>query len=114
MSTKSTIFLTNDKNEHCYNECSEAHYIDDKFIGFTINLEIDKDSFLSADENLYNFEFNPETDMYNVLNAISYLPEIKMLLSEIIKYEETNFIESDLLKKINKYNNILENITDII
>jgi len=41
MSTKSTLFLTND-NEHCYEECLEQKYDGDKFIGYTVYLELDK------------------------------------------------------------------------
>ena len=40
MSTKSTVFLTRD-NEHCYTDCMDGRYTDDKWIGDSMTLEID-------------------------------------------------------------------------
>lgn len=51
MSSKATIFLTND-NEHFYEECNDPHYVDDKYIGFTLVLEMSKKNIeILVDDN---------------------------------------------------------------
>ena len=74
MSSKGTLFLTND-NEHFYDECSEPHYtkepyIAENFIGYTIYLELDKSNI--------NIELNNETDLIISIKPGSELYDLMM------------------------------------
>lgn len=66
MSSKSSLFLTRD-NEHCYEECNEPHYKDDKFNGYTIVLEMSKRniSILCDDDEDLIIEIKPGSELYN-------------------------------------------------
>jgi hypothetical protein len=67
MSTKSTIFLTNE-DEHCYDDCSEQHHEDGKFLGNTIYMEINKSNGEVVWENEESFTVkfnNPKSEIYN-------------------------------------------------
>ena len=66
MSTKSTLFLTND-NEHFYQECNEPHYKDEKWIGDTLVLEMSKRNInilFNDEEDLVIEITNPESELY--------------------------------------------------
>jgi hypothetical protein len=71
MSTKSTIFLTND-NEHCYSEGSEPNFKDGKFIGNSIVMELDKSNIdIHEDKESVIITFkNPSSDIYKQINSI--------------------------------------------
>lgn len=73
MSTKSTIFLTND-NEHCYKETSEPNYDgNNNFIGFTIIMEFDKKNNINILEDCFSdliIEIKPGSEIYNIIKSI--------------------------------------------
>lgn len=69
MSTKSSIFLTND-NEHCYEECNDRIYDENKnFLGYEINLEIDlKHASYYIDSEHINICLNdPNSEIYKLI-----------------------------------------------
>jgi len=69
MSCKSTIFLTN-KNEHCYKDVNESHYVNGKFVGFTIVMEISKSSaeLVYENDDDMTIEFtDPESEIYKLI-----------------------------------------------
>lgn len=74
MSTKSTLFLTED-NEHCYEDCAMPHYEGDdlgKFKGYTIVLEMAKKNIriiYNDDEDLI-IEIDPGSELYNLIRRI--------------------------------------------
>ena len=67
MSTKTTLFLTND-NEHFYQEGNEPHSKKGKWIGDTLVLEMSKKNInilINDDEDLVIEITNPESELYN-------------------------------------------------
>lgn len=71
MSTKSSLFLTQD-NEHCYEECLNPHYENDKFIGYTIVLEMSKKNInicTNDDEDLV-IEIDPGSELYELIKMM--------------------------------------------
>ena len=77
MSTKSTIFLTND-NEHFYQELNDPHYKDGKWIGDTLVLEISQKNITIITNDDYDLVIkfnNPESEIYKELiklNTLNY------------------------------------------
>ena len=75
MSTRSTIFLTDD-NEHCYDDCSEPHYIkvdgENQFLGNTITLEMSKRNIKIAhnDEDYLVIEIAPGSELYDIIESL--------------------------------------------
>lgn len=73
MSTKATIFLTND-NEHCYYEQTMPHNEPgtDNFIGDTIVFEMSKNNIriVANDEESLIIEIDPGTELYNFIEKI--------------------------------------------
>lgn len=73
MSSKATLFLTND-NEHFYEECNEPHYKQapykaENFEGYTIVLEMAKKNIeivCNDDEDLI-IELKPGSELYNLM-----------------------------------------------
>lgn len=66
MSTKSTLFLTNN-NEHFYQEGNKPCYKDGKRIGCTLVLEMSKENInilLNDDKDLVIEITNPESELY--------------------------------------------------
>lgn len=105
MSTKSTIFLTK-HNEHCYYEHA-LHHADESgnFIGDTIVLEMSKrnvEVFTNDSEDLI-VEIKPGSELYKVFDDIYRKPFYSMvkLLKDLKEWEKVNFLEDDLLKRIN-------------
>ena len=77
MSTKATIFLTND-DEHCYEEVSESHYKDGRFMGNTIVLEMSKKNInilVNDDDCLIIELINPESELYKRFAKMNILRE---------------------------------------
>jgi len=73
MSTKCTIFLTEDYDEHFYEDVSCKQFKNDGFIGNSLILEIDMKNIniLSSDSDSLVIEFkNPESEIYKLLKAI--------------------------------------------
>lgn len=72
MSSKSTLFLTED-NEHCYFECNEPHYYkENKFIGYTIYLEMSKKNIeivCNDDEDLI-IKIKPDSELYELIKLM--------------------------------------------
>jgi hypothetical protein len=71
MSTKNSIFLTND-NEHCYTDCNQPHFKNGKFIGDTITLEMDKKNIkiiCNTKEDLI-IEVNPGSELYELIKLM--------------------------------------------
>jgi len=65
MSSKSSLFLTND-GEHFYEECNDPHYEGEKFTGFTLILEMCKkniDIAVNDDKDLI-IEIKPGSELY--------------------------------------------------
>lgn len=104
MSTKSTIFLTND-NEHCYYEGSLPHHNENgEYIGSTIVLEMSKkhtDLVTNDDEDII-VEIKPGNDLYDVFKFLSHKPfyKIAKLLNDLEEWEKVNHIDDDLLNRI--------------
>ena len=104
MSTKSTIFLTGN-NEHCYSDCSLPHFDDNEnFIGDSIILEMSKkhtDLLLNDDEDII-VEIKPSNELYQIFSDLKDKPfyQVAKLMEDLIKWEQTNFIEKDLLQRI--------------
>ncbi|WBV60238.1 hypothetical protein PFY12_14515 [Chryseobacterium camelliae] len=72
MSTRSTLFLTSD-NEHCYYECSSQHRDDEgNFIGYDIELEIDKKNVSNfyEDEEGYSITIPPGSEIYSLIERM--------------------------------------------
>lgn len=72
MSTKSTIFLTED-NEHCYSDCSLPHGTADKREGDSIVLELSKENIniLCNDQWDLVIEFkNPNSAIYKKIKSL--------------------------------------------
>lgn len=71
MSTKATIFLTNDHNEHLYTDCqSPCKDEEGKYIGDSMTLEISKENIkiLYNDDEDIIIEFNnPNSEIYKYL-----------------------------------------------
>lgn len=66
MSTKSTLFLTND-DEHFYQDLDDPHYRGDKWIGDTLVLEMNKKNInilFDGYEELIIEITNPESELY--------------------------------------------------
>jgi hypothetical protein len=104
MSTKSTIFLTSD-NEHCYSECASPHFDENKnFIGDSIILEMSKThtDLITNDNEDIIVEIKPGNELYQIFSDLKRKPfyEVAKLMEDLIKWEETNFIEEDLLIRI--------------
>ncbi len=104
MSTKSSIFLTKD-NEHCFFETSEPLYENGKFLGETIYLEMDKKNvdLVCNDETNIIVSIKPNTELHSIISDLKNGPFYKVhrLLKDLIKWEESNHIDSDLLERIN-------------
>ncbi len=69
MSTKASIFLTND-NEHCYEECSDPVTKEGKFKGYKIVLELDKkniDILMNDSDNLVIQINDPDSEIYKLI-----------------------------------------------
>lgn len=69
MSSKSTIFLTED-NEHFYQDGNEPHYKDGELIGYTLVLEMSKRNInilLNDNDDLVIEITNPESELYTYL-----------------------------------------------
>lgn len=71
MSTKSTLFLTDD-NEHCYYEhAGEKYDKDGNFIGWEIEMEISKKNVeIFEDEDSVILTFKPGTDIYKYIKLM--------------------------------------------
>jgi hypothetical protein len=74
MSTKSTIFLTNDKNEHCFFDSSSQFKNENGEIKDELTIEFDK-SNISIDrndpENLIITIINVNSDLYKIFSNIT-------------------------------------------
>lgn len=104
MSTRSTIFLTSD-NEHCYSDCAAPHFDDNKnFIGDSIIFEMNKKNtdLITNDEDYIIVEIKPGNELYQIINDLNSKPfyQVAKLMEDLIKWEEVNFIEDDLLVRI--------------
>lgn len=66
MSSKSTIFLTND-NEHCYSDCNQR-----TDLGDVITVEFDKKNIniIANDETDLIIEISPGSELYEIFAAI--------------------------------------------
>lgn len=73
MSTKSTIFLTND-NEHCYDDCSQPHKDKDGNWNNTITVEFDKKNIrvIANDQSDLIIEIDPGSELYEIFNSIRF------------------------------------------
>lgn len=74
MSTKSTIFLTND-NEHCYSDCSLENYDKDKkYIGDSIILEMSKKNvdLIYNDHEDIIVEIKPGNELYEIISGLKW------------------------------------------
>ncbi len=71
MSTKSTVFLTED-NEHCYYEHTSQKYDKDgQFLGWDIEMEISKKNVdVYEDEDSIVITFKPGTDIYKYIKKM--------------------------------------------
>lgn len=102
MSTRSTLFLTND-NEHWYDDCNCPHYDEKgKFIGYTLTCEISK-------KNIQNFH-EDETDIWFEVEPGSHLYYALMRTKEPYAPSAIHFIREDL-RIPNTFNKDYENDT---
>jgi hypothetical protein len=105
MSTKSSIFLTKD-NEHCYFESSDPLIENGKWAGDTIYLEFDKKNaqIVIEDETDIIIKIKPKTEIHSIFSDLGKGPlyEVQKLLKDLILWEQTNHIDSELLERINK------------
>ena len=104
MSTKSSLFLTND-NEHCYYECLNAHYENEKFIGYDIFLEINKKNIneIDIDEDGVLLSLSPGSEIYSLIQRMDiehkpreFFPtkkELIKILSDSLEVIETAKLE---------------------
>lgn len=72
MSTKSTIFLTED-NEHCYTDCNEPVTKDGKWIGDEMTMEISKENIridANDSQDLIITFTNPESEIYKLISKL--------------------------------------------
>jgi hypothetical protein len=65
MSSKCTIFLTND-NEHCYEDVNQPFERDGKLLGYTITLEMCHSNarLVANDEDGLCIEIDPGSELY--------------------------------------------------
>lgn len=71
MSTKSTIFLT-ENNEHCYTDCNEPVFKDGDYIGDAIYLQMSKEN-ISIIENDYLeliIKIDPGSELYELIKMM--------------------------------------------
>jgi len=68
MSTKSSLFLTND-NEHCYEECNSPIHKDGEFLGYEICVEFDdKNATIETYTGGFSIYLNdPESEIYKLI-----------------------------------------------
>ena len=92
MSTKSSLFLTND-NEHCYYECLNPHYDGENFVGYDIFLEIDKKNIkeINVDEDGILLNIPPGSEIYSLFQKMDV--EHKPLETFPTKKELKNLLE---------------------
>lgn len=74
MSSKSTIFLTED-NEHCYTDCNDPITKDGKWIGDVLTIEIDGANINSKTTDLSDGSLvieldNPESEIYKLIMSL--------------------------------------------
>lgn len=108
MSTKSTIFLTED-NEHCYSDCSLKQFIGDEYCGDSIVMEFDKKNIEIRDndnESLVIELTNPTSEIYKKINQLSPYNEaryyLKQLYHQLVKSGDDININHVLKEKIKK------------
>lgn len=72
MSTRSTIALTKD-DEHIYTDCTYPSYVDGKFIGNLIIVEMSKRNIniLDDSDDLLIIEIKPGSELYNIFKNIN-------------------------------------------
>lgn len=81
MSSKRTLFLTNDKNEHCYKDCSERYDNGTKYGADAITIEFDK--------NNIRIEANDECDLIiTITNVNSELYKIFEQIGKLATKEQ--------------------------
>ncbi len=71
MSTKASIFLTQD-NEHWYEETNKPHYNKEKFLGYTIFIEMDKKNIIidTDDDTDLVIQIKPGSELYDLIKSI--------------------------------------------
>jgi len=74
MSSRTTLFLTRD-NEHCFFEGNEPHYENDdidKFLGWTIVLEMDKSNIriIANDDEDLIIAIDPGSELYELIKMM--------------------------------------------
>lgn len=72
MSTKSTLFLTQD-NEHCYSDCSISEYDETgKWIGDPITIEFDNKNLVESyiDEDCTVVVIRPNTEIHKLVGRM--------------------------------------------
>ncbi len=71
MSTKSTIFLTDD-NEHCYTDSTDPVTKDGEYIGDTITMELAQKNIRLAhmDFDVMVLEIDPGSELYELIKRM--------------------------------------------
>jgi len=78
MSTKSSIILTHDNNEHWYEETMSEHKDDDgNHTGYSIIVELSHESveLIEDDGEHFFFRLKPGTEMYEIIKATKGIDE---------------------------------------
>lgn len=72
MSTKASLFLTNDADEHCYFDSSQPVYKDGKFLDDTITLELNKKNIriMCNDYEYLIIEIDPGSELYELIKMM--------------------------------------------
>lgn len=73
MSSKSTIFLTDDWNEHCYEDCSQPNFDSNKnYIGDTITIEMAKENISVVCNDIMDLvvEIKPGCELYQYISKL--------------------------------------------
>ena len=73
MSTKSTIFYTNDFDEHCYEDCAEPHTNKEGLRKDAISIEFDKKNIridANDDDCLCITITNVDSDLYKIFERL--------------------------------------------
>lgn len=76
MSSKGTLFLTNDYNEHCYTDCSEYYKNDQGGVSDSITIEFSKENIrvdANDNEDLVITITNVNSEIYKIFEQISKL-----------------------------------------
>ena len=72
MSTKASLFLTNDANEHCYFDASQPVYKDGEYLDDTITLELNKKNIriIANDDEYLIIEIDPGSEIFELIKMM--------------------------------------------